>query len=89
MTGTKKTEKREPFTDNELFREARWFAISDAIAFANTYKIQVATCVGPPKCSRKHNKLFIECKWCFGIRRCEDRTVEEVDAALQAYTRGH
>ncbi len=79
----------DPLTTVELFREARYFAIAHAIEFSNTHKIHVETCVGKPKCYRVHDKGFVPCEWCFRIDRCEDRTIDEVDEALQAYTRGH
>ena len=83
------TKKSEPLTDDELFREARHFAIANAVEYSNEHKLPVATCVGPPKCNRNHSRGFLSCMWCFEISRCEDRTVEQVDAALQAHIRGH
>lgn len=79
----------DPLTDAELFREARYFAIANAIEFSNKHEVLVETCVGRPKCYRDHSKGFIPCKWCFRIDRCEDRTVDQVDEAIQNHSRGH
>ncbi len=79
----------DPLSPAELFREARHFAIAQGIAYAVKHEVPVEACVGQPKCHRDHSKEFIPCKWCFRIERCEDRTVDEIDEAIQNHSRGH